>query len=341
MISFENDYLAGAHPQVLQALNNYNLQQEPGYGQDILTQMAIEKLQQVMNCPEANIYFLSGGTQTNQVVIDTMLTKYQGVITVQSGHINDHEAGSIEFSGHKVLPLTSTDGKISAKQLQTYMEAWHVDPNHGQMVIPKMVYLSYPTELGTIYSKAELTKIAQTCRQNDLLLYIDGARLGYGLMSPQADLTLADLAHLSDIFYIGGTKVGALYGEALVFTHNNAPAHFSLALKQHGALLAKGRGISTQFLALFTDDLYFQISQQADNFALQIKAALQAKHYQLFVDSPTNQQFFIMPKQQMTEFQDKLKFNHWSTFDSEHDVVRCVTSWATTAQQVEFLIAQL
>lgn len=239
MISFENDYLAGAHEKVLQRLIDTNYVQESGYGNDQFTAEAKDKIKEVINSPNASIYFLVGGTQTNQVVINSVLKPYEGVIAADTGHISTHEAGAIEHSGHKILTLPSTLGKISSQQVNDYIETFYEDANHEHMVYPGMVYISYPTEYGTLYSKQELTKLSNVCKSYDIPLYIDGARLGYGLASEEADLTIEDIANIADIFYIGGTKIGALCGEAIIFTNQYEPKHFTTLIKQHGALLAK------------------------------------------------------------------------------------------------------
>ncbi|BDR59277.1 threonine aldolase family protein [Xylocopilactobacillus apicola] len=338
MISFENDYSEGAHPQVLERLVATNMVQEPGYGSDEYSKQAAQKIREVIECPEAQIRFLVGGTQTNQVVIDSLLTKYEGVIAAETGHVSVHEAGAIEYSGHKVLTIPATDGKISAQAVDDYCQTFYDDANHDHMVFPGMVYISYPTEYGTLYSKDELTRLAEVCHKYEMPLYIDGARLGYGLVSEESDLTIAELAKLCDVFYIGGTKVGALCGEAVVFTKNNEPKHFLTQIKQHGALLAKGRLIGVQFLELFSNNLYFDISRHAVELALKLKAGFQARGYQMYLDSPTNQQFVVLTKTKAAELAQKVRFSPWEDLDAEHQVVRFATSWATTAKNVATLL---
>ena len=259
MISFESDYIAGAHPKVLERLAETNMEALAGYGEDRYCQMAEEKIRKTCNCPNAKVYFLVGGTQTNQVVISSVLSDYEGVIAATSGHISVHEGGAIEFTGHKVLALEGSNGKLNANDIDKYITTFHADGNHEHMVFPGMVYISHPTEYGTLYSKKELTEISNICQKHNVPLFMDGARLGYGLASRQTDVTLPDIASLCDIFYIGGTKVGALCGEAVVFTHDNAPKHFITKMKQRGALLAKGRLLGIQFDTLFTDNLYMEI----------------------------------------------------------------------------------
>lgn len=339
MLSFENDYSQGAHERVLQRLIETNRIAESGYGQDQFTQEAIRQIRKVINCPQADIYFLTGGTQTNQVVIDSLLASYEGVIAADTGHISVHEAGAIEYSGHKVLTIASDQaGKIAATDIAAYLANFYTDGNHSHMVYPGMVYLSYPTEYGFLYSKKELVAIRQVCDQYQIPLFIDGARLGYGLMSAQADLTIEDIAQLSDVFYIGGTKVGALCGEAVVFTKGNTPKHFSTIVKQHGALVAKGRLFGVQFLTLFSDNLYFEISQHAVEMALRLKDQLVQYGLQLYVDSPTNQQFFIVNDEWLSELQRYVKVSFWEKYDQEHTIIRFATSWATTQEQLDELM---
>lgn len=339
MLSFENDYSEGAHEKVLQRLVETNLQQESGYGTDAFTQEAIEKIKELIDCPEAEIKFLVGGTQTNQVVISSVLANYEGVLASDAGHISTHEAGAIEFSRHKVLTLENTAGKITSAQVKEYIETFYADGNHEHMVAPGMVYISQPTEYGTLYSLTELTALSEVCRSFEIPLYMDGARLGYGLMSKENDVKLADIARLCDIFYIGGTKVGALCGEALVFTQKNMPKHFLSSIKQHGALLAKGRLLGIQFLTLFTDNLYFDISRHALDMAELLRAGFLEKGYQTFIDSPTNQQFFILDNTQIESLQEKVKFSFWEKYDDQRTVVRFATSWATKKEAVEELLA--
>ena len=337
MLSFASDYIAGAHPEVLRRLMETNLEPLPGYGSDPYCRSAAEKILSACACPEGQVYFLVGGTQTNQLVIDTLLRPWEGVLSAGTGHVSVHEAGAIEFSGHKVLTLPQENGKLRAEDV----EAFYADENHEHMVFPGMVYLSFPTEYGTLYTKSELSAIAAVCRKRDLRLYLDGARLGYGLMSPANDLTLPEIAALCDAFYIGGTKVGALCGEAVVFPRGNAPAHFLTQMKQHGALLAKGRLLGVQFDALFTDDLYFQISAHAIAMAEELKALFREKGYPFLLDSPTNQQFIILEKAKMAELQEHVSFSFWENLDETHAAVRFATSWSTTKEDIQSLRALL
>ncbi|MBO5670540.1 MAG: low specificity L-threonine aldolase, partial [Clostridia bacterium] len=295
MLYFESDYTEGAHPAVLARLCETNMEHVSGYGEDKFCESAKEKIRAACQTPDADIFFLVGGTQTNRTVIAGLLSPYQGVIAAQTGHIAAHEAGAIENSGHKVLCLPQNLGKICAGDLRSYLETFYADESHDHMVQPGMVYISYPTEYGTLYSKDELCAIHAVCKEYDLPLFIDGARLGYGLASGASDMTLPDIARNCDAFYIGGTKVGALCGEAVVFPHGNAPKHFFTTVKQNGALLAKGRLLGVQFDALFTDGLYDTISRHAIACAEQLKALLTEKGYSLFLDTPTNQIFVILP----------------------------------------------
>ena len=267
MLSFENDYSEGAHPKILQRFVETNLEQVPGYGSDPYCDSAKEKIRAACNCPDAEIFFLVGGTQTNAVVIDSMLQAYEGVVSAQTGHVNAHEAGAIEYTGHKVLSIPQYDGKMKASDLEAYLKTFWQDESHEHMVFPGMVYISHPTEYGTLYTKQELADLSAICRRYEIPLYLDGARLGYGLMSKHTDVTLPDIAELCDVFYIGGTKVGALCGEAVVFTKHHMPKYFVTHVKQHGALLAKGRLAGVQFDTLFTDNLYFEISKHAIEMA--------------------------------------------------------------------------
>ncbi|PNZ69877.1 low specificity L-threonine aldolase [Staphylococcus croceilyticus] len=338
MISFENDYLEGAHEKVLQRLLDTNLIQASGYGDDQFSKKAAEQIKATIRCPEATVRFLVGGTQTNQVVINSVLESYEGVISADTGHVAIHEGGAIEFSGHKVLAIPSHEGKITPKEVNAYLDTFYSDFKREHMVFPGMVYISHPTEYGTLYSKEELKNLAAVCKEHKVPLFMDGARLGYGLMSDQSDLTIEDIAKYCDIFYIGGTKIGALCGEAIVFTHNNEPKHFTTRIKQHGALLAKGRLVGVQFLELFTNNLYFDISRHAINMANKMKKGFIEKGYQVYFDSPTNQQFFVLSEDKIKELQKKVKFAVWEKYDDNHRVVRFATSWATTEDNVDKLL---
>ena len=337
MLSFESDYTTGAHPKILQRLTVTNLESVSGYGADRFCAEAKEKIRLVCRCPEAEVEFLVGGTQTNAIVISTMLKEYEGVLAAQSGHVNCHEAGAIEYTGHKVLALPQKNGKMTAKELRDYLVLFYQDEAHEHMVYPGMVYLSYPTEYGTLYSKRELLEIREVCTEYGLPLFVDGARLGYGLMSRQSDLTLPELAQIADVFYIGGTKVGALCGEAVVFTKGNRPAHFENRIKKRGALLAKGRLLGVQFDTLFTDDLYFEISRHAIEMTEKMKELFRAKNYRFFIDSPTNQQFVILDNDKMEKLKEQVKFCFWEKYDETHTVVRFACSWSTTQDNLDAL----
>lgn len=340
MLYFVNDYCEGAHEAILHRMMETNMEKLPGYGSDHYTESAKEKIRKACGCPEAEIYLLAGGTQTNAIVISTMLKRYEGVIAAETGHVSGHEAGAIEYTGHKVLTLPQKNGKIRAKDLRGYVERFYGDANHDHMVFPGMVYISHPTEYGTLYTKQELEELSAVCRQYELPLFLDGARLGYGLVSHGTDLTLEDIARLTDVFYIGGTKVGALCGEAVVFP-KKAPEHFFTMVKQQGALLAKGRLVGIQFDVLFTDDLYQKISKNAIETADKLKKAFQEKGYSFLIDSPTNQIFIILEDQQMKELEKKVEFSFWEKYDETHTVVRFATSWATKMEDIEELIELL
>ena len=340
MLYFENDYCEGAHEEILKKLVETNLEKTSGYGTDPYCASAREKIRAACSCPEADVFFVSGGTQANVIVIAAMLRRYEGVVAAATGHIHGHEAGAVEYTGHKVLALPQTDGKLSAADLREYLETYYADANHEHMTFPGMVYISYPTEYGTLYTKAELEALHQICAQYQIPLFMDGARLGYGLAGPACDLTLSDLAQLTDVFYIGGTKVGALCGEAVVFPHG-APAHFMTMVKQQGGLLAKGRLLGLQFDVLFTDDLYMKISRNAIAAAETLKAALREKGYRFFLDSPTNQIFVVLENAQLQALEGKAKFGFWEKFDDTHTVVRIATSWATRMEEIQQLIELL
>ena len=337
MISFENDYIAGAHPKILERLIETNLESLSGYGNDMYCQSACEKIKKACKCEDAQVFFVTGGTQTNAVVISAMLHDYEGVVAAVTGHVSTHEAGAIEYTGHKVLTLPQHDGKIDAEELGKYLRTFYEDINHEHMVFPGMVYISHPTEYGTLYSKKELEQISQICNKYRIPLFLDGARLGYGLMSKQTDVTLPDIANLCDVFYIGGTKVGALCGEAIVFTKKNAPMHFMTIVKQHGALLAKGRLLGIQFDTLFTDNLYFEISSHAIEMAEQLKEVLKEKGCTFYLESPTNQQFIVMENSKLDELKTKLAFSFWEKADDTHTVIRLATGWSTKVEDIKQL----
>ena len=337
MIYFNSDYLEGAHPSIMKRLMDTNMAQSVGYSEDEYCAAAREKIKAACEAPDADVHFLVGGTQTNTTVIASILRPYQGVIAPTTGHINCHETGAIESTGHKVLTLPTDNGKITAQQIEEYYLWHHTSPDFEHIVMPGMVYISYPTEGGTIYSKAELTAIYETCQRCGLPLYIDGARMGYGLMSDECDLTLPELARLCDVFYIGGTKVGALFGEAVVVMNPALKKDFRFFMKQRGGMLAKGRLLGIQFDTLFTDDLYLKISRHAIDMAHQIREIFVSAGYPLLFDSPTNQQYPIMPDSELAEIGKNFGYEYWERVDETHSGVRFCASWATTQENVDAL----
>ena len=341
MLCFENDYSEGAHPEILEHLIETNMEQLSGYGTDIYCQKAKEKIRNACGISDAEVFLLTGGTQTNQIIIDTVLAPYEGVIAARTGHVSTHEAGAIEFTGHKVLELPEKEGKIQATDLKDLLETFYGDENHEHMVFPGMVYISHPTEYGTLYSKQELKDLSAVCREYKIPLYMDGARLIYGLVSEGTDLTLQDIAQLCDCFYIGGTKAGLLCGEAVVFTGKNMPAHVLTRVKQHGALLAKGRLLGVQFDALFTDELYLKIGENAITTAAVLKNGLKEKNYEFYIDSPTNQIFIVLNNVQIKKLSEQVVFSFWEKKDDSHTVIRFATSWATRMEDVHKLLTLL
>ena len=335
MISFECDYNNGAHPKVLENLVKYNHAKPTPYGFDEFSERAKARIREAIGMPEAQIFFLTGGTQTNATTIDSMLYQYEGVICVGSGHINVHEAGAVEFTEHKIITIPDTNGKMEARVLNKYLDDFMHDGNRDHAVHPGLVYITFPTELGTIYSARELEDIHKVCQDYNIPLYIDGARLGYGLMAEGCDISLPYLARHCDVFYIGGTKIGALCGEAVVFTNRPAHKHFFSIQKQHGAVIAKGALIGLQFEALFTDKLYFKLARHAIDMAMQMKQVFKDKGYDFWIDSPTNQQFIIMSDAKVDELSQHMEFTHWGPADSHHTICRFVTSWATSEEDIE------
>lgn len=337
MISFESDYITGAHPKILENLAKTNLEPLSGYGSDKYCKSAEEKIKAACGISEGSVYFISGGTQTNAIVVSALLKPFEGVISCKTGHIEAHEAGAVENTGIKVLDIEGRNGKIVPEILSQYVTDFYNDDNHEHMVFPGMVYISHPTEYGTLYSKSELKEISEICRKFNMKLFLDGARLGYGLQSFNTDVTLKDIAQYCDAFYIGGTKVGALCGEAVVFTRDNTPPHFINFIKKKGALLAKGRLLGVQFDTLFTDELYFKISRHAIELAEDLKTIFNEKGYDFFIDSPTNQQFIILENTKMEELKQKVRFGFWEKYDDNHTVVRFATSWSTTKEDIDYL----
>lgn len=341
MIRFNCDYLEGAHPRILEKLMETNFVQTPGYGEDEYCDRAREIIKEKCGAQDAYVQFLVGGTQTNMTVIASILKPYQGVLSANTGHINVHETGAIEATGHKVLALPSDDGKITAAQVQEAYDAHWADASHEHIVQPGMVYISHPTENGTLYTKEELKALYETCAKLGLPLFMDGARLGYGLMSQGTDITWQDLAAYTDVFYIGGTKVGALFGEAVVITNPALAKDFRYMIKQRGGMLAKGRLLGLQFLTLLEDGLYEEIARKAVAQAMRLKEAFLEKGYPLLYDSYTNQQFPIIPNHQLEQLKEKYSFELWTAMDEEYSAVRFCTSWATKDEDVESLINDL
>lgn len=340
MIRFESDYTQGAVPEIIERLVETNLEQTPGYGTDKYCLSATEKIRKEIGNDTADVHFLVGGTQTNYTFIASVLRPHQGVICASTGHINVHESGSVEAVGHKVLSLPSDDGKITAAQVEKTVTDHYNDPTFEHTVQPKMVYISFPTENGTIYSKKELTDLYTVCKENDLILFIDGARLGYGLNCEKNDMTICELAHLCDAFYIGGTKVGALFGEALVITNESYKKDFRYIEKQKGAMLAKGRLLGLQFDTLFTDGLYHKISRHACSLALKIREAFISKGIELYYDSYTNQQFPVLTDSQLSKLNEDFVSSFWAKV-GDKTAVRFCTSWATPEKDAEYLISKI
>ena len=340
-LSFASDYMEGAHPAILKRLLETNLEKTPGYGLDGYSESARGRIRAACGAPEADVFFLVGGTQTNATVIDALLRPWQGVVAAETGHISTHEAGAIEFGGHKVLTLPQRGGKLSAEAVARCLDAWRRDDNREHTVMPGMVYLSQPTEYGTLYSLAELEAISAACHAAGILLYVDGARLAYALATPANDVGLPDLARLCDAFYIGGTKCGALFGEAVVFPKRGAAPHFFTIVKQHGALLAKGRIAGIQFDTLFSDGLYDAIGKNAIAAADRIRKALNEKGYEQAISAPTNQIFPILTPERARALSEQVEMGFWENLADGRVVMRLATSWATTAEDVDRLIEAL
>lgn len=340
-ILFECDYGEGAHPKILERMTETNMEQTPGYGEDEHCRNAAAKIRALCENENAEVHFLVGGTQTNMTVISSILRPYQGVIAADTGHVSVHETGAIESTGHKVISVPGKDGKITAEQIRAVCEEHWADSSHEHIVQPGMVYISFPTEVGTLYSEKELLRISSVCREFRLPLFIDGARLGYGLASEKNDITLPRLASLCDVFYIGGTKVGALFGEAVVFTNTSLTRDFRYMIKQKGGMLAKGRLLGIQFETLLEDNLYFELAAHADRLAMKLRSALAEKGYPFMVESWTNQQFPILPLEKLEQLSGRFGFSFWGKTDETHAAVRFCTSWATKEEHVDALIAAL
>ncbi len=341
MIYFDSDYMAGAHPKVMERLLETNHLSTIGYGRDEYTKHAAELIRNACGQPNARVYFLVGGTQTNATVIDGLLSRHQGVLAAESAHINVHEAGAIEATGHKILTLPQHEGKVLANDLKEYIDNFYSDDTYEHMVAPGMLYISFPTEYGTTYSYEELTKLSEICHNANIPLYIDGARLAYGLAAKGNNVTLKDIAQLSDVFYIGGTKVGALFGEAVVITNPTLLKNFFPLIKQHGALLAKGRLLGVQFEALFENNLYEEIGLQTVEKAIRIRDLFSSKGYKIVVDSTTNQQFIRLPNQIIDKLKENISFELWGPRGKTETVVRFVTGWATSHTDIDTLASIL
>ena len=338
---FASDYQEGAHPEILRRLAETNYERSAGYGLDEYSEAAREKIRAACRAPEAEIHFLAGGTQANAVVIGALLRPYQGVVAAETGHVSVHEAGAIEYGGHKVLTVPQKDGKLSAEAVRACLAGYWRDENRDHVVMPGMVYLSQPTEYGTLYSLAELGAIRAVCDEYRIPLYVDGARLAYALACGANDVTLPDLAGLADAFYIGGTKCGALFGEAVVFPKPGTVPHFFTIVKQNGALLAKGRIAGIQFDALFTDGLYVRGGQAGIRAADRIRGALARKGYRFYIDSPTNQIFLTLDRAQLARLSEGIEMSFIEALDEERTVMRIATSWATRDEDADALIARL
>lgn len=339
MIHLESDYNNGAHEAVLRHLVETNDERSESYGDDRFSERARGLIREACAAPDAQVWFLAGGTQTNATIIDCVLQPYEGVLCAETAHINVHEAGAVEFTGHKVIALPSHDGKVDEGELRAWLSAYFADETAEHMVRPGMLYITFPTELGTLYSAAELKALHEVCHEYGLLLYVDGARLAYGLAA-SADVSLPLLAQLADIFYIGGTKCGALCGEAVVFPKGDAPAHMLSRIKRHGALLAKSRVVGVQFEALFATvgdtSLYMSIGEKAVALAMRLRRLfVERMGYQPFIDSPTNQQFFIIPNEDLEGLRQHFGFEVWCPVDEHRTACRFVTSWATTDEEVD------
>lgn len=333
-LHFESDYMEGAHPKILEKLSEINFEHNTGYGNDSYCESARKKILVACGIPNGDVHFLVGGTQTNSTVIAAALRPWQGVIAATTGHISVHESGAVEATGHKVIELPGKDGKLSAATVEQYLKYFYADGTYEHMVEPGMVYISFPTELGTLYTKDELKQLYAVCKRYKILLFIDGARLGYGLASEKTDMTLKTLAMCCDIFYIGGTKVGALFGEAVVMQNKETLSRFFTVKKQHGALLAKGWLLGVQFDTLFTDNLYLKISKNAIDCAMLLKQQLKKKGVKLFADSPTNQQFFVLSNVDYKRISKKVGMQIWQPIDEKYVAVRLVTSWATKQEDI-------
>ena len=341
MYQFQCDYNEGAHPRILERLLETNMEQTVGYGEDHYCAQARETIKSVLGRDDADVHFLVGGTQANATVIASVLRPYQGVLSATTGHINVHETGAIEHAGHKVLALNCEYGLLSAQSIREAMEEHLAEDGPEHTVQPGMVYISFSSEVGTVYSLQQLRDISAVCKEYGLVLFVDGARMGYGLASEGCDVTIRDIAALSDVFYIGGTKQGALFGEAVVIMNERLKKDFRYCIKQNGGMLAKGRLLGIQFQALFEDGLYFETSAEAVRLALRIRDAFAAKGYDFLVKSPSNQQFPILPDDVLERLSKSFRFSVWKKIDATHTAVRFCTSWATREEAVDALIAAI
>lgn len=341
MIYFDSDYMVGAHPRVMERLVETNMLHTVGYGHDEFSAEARQKILAACGLDDGEVYLLMGGTQANAVVIDRMLDHNDGVIAAETGHINVHEAGAIESNGHKVLTLPSHDGKLRAEEIRRYVEDFYRDETHQFMVRPGMVYVSFPTEYGTIYTRGELEAIAEVCREYDMPLYVDGARMAYGLAASKGDVTIKDLARISDVMYVGGTKCGALFGEAVVTRRPELLPRMESVVKLHGATLAKGRLLGVQFAALFDGGLYEEIGRHGVEMAIRLRAGFEEKGYAVYMDSPTNQQFFMLPNEMIDALKRGASFELWGPRGERETPVRFVTDWSTTRENVDALLEML
>ena len=330
MLAFNNDYSHGAHPAVLQALVDTNMEPQPGYGTDAHTERAKQLIREACQAPDADVFFLVGGTQTNATVIDMLLAPYEGVVAAETGHVACHEAGAIEFGGHKVLTIPGYEGKMHAEDFENYIQVFYENESHEHMVFPGAVYVSLSTEYGTLYSRAELAAIHAVCQKREIPLFVDGARLAYALAADECDITLPELAQLCDVFYIGGTKHGALFGEAVVIKNDAIKKDFRYIIKQHGGMFAKGRLLGLQFDTLFTDGLYYKIGRREVAQTAKLRAAFEAKGIEFAYPSPTNQLFPILSKPQLDALREKYSFSVQSVLPDGGAVVRFCTSWAST-----------
>ena len=341
MLYFASDYMESGHEAIFRRFLETAGEHLTGYGGDKYCRSAAEKIRAACECPDAEVRFFTGGTQTNQVAVDAMLMPWEGVVAAETGHVATHEAGAIEWSGHKVLTLPQHLGKVDAAELRALLAAYESDANREHMVKPGMLYISHPTEYGTLYTRAELEALSGVCGAYHIPLYADGARLAYGLAARETDVTLPVLAALCDAFYIGGTKCGALIGEALVFTKRNLPERFLSRVKQHGALLAKGWAAGLQFDVLFTDGLYEKLGANAIETAERLKAGLLEKGYEFRLDSPTNQQFIVADDALLAKLDGEVAYGFWEKLPDGRAVIRFATSWATKAEDVDALLAFL